>query len=315
METIKENKLEVLLLVLILVVIAGGYYFYELYNYQQHLVNAAVSQKTSDPIADTSYVTDIGAETGSIYILLLGIDKTEERESWLGLYRSDAISIVKIDLDNKSAKILSIPRDTYTYVPVEGKYDKINHAYAYGSLQSKEEAVQATIAAVNNLLNKPIINYYFLMDMEPIPRIVDDIGGVELDVEIDMKDHDADLSKGLQVLNGRQAYDYVHWRYSAGGDIDRIKRQQKFVRTLLKQQRDSGKILETARIILKYRKDFETDLSVAKFIGVAKFIAEIPQGNVTYDFLPGRGQTIDGISYWVLDTSQTDNIIEDFINS
>jgi anionic cell wall polymer biosynthesis LytR-Cps2A-Psr (LCP) family protein len=57
-------------------------------------------------------------------------------------------------------------------------------------------------------------------------------------------------------------YDYIHWRFSPGGDIDRIKRQQKFMSTFFKQQRDNGKLLETLYVVLKHDVHIETDLTM-----------------------------------------------------
>lgn len=255
-----------------------------------------------------SYKSDIGATTNIINILFLGIDKTEERESWLGVYRSDTIVIARIDLDSKKIKVLNIPRDTYAYVPVENKLDKINHAYAFGSLNGN--GIQASIDAVNEFFNKKIVDYFFLMSMEPIPGIVNEIGGVKLDVEIDMKDHGANLSKGFQVLNGDQAFDYIHWRYSAGGDIDRIKRQQKFMSVLYRQQRDSKKILETFQIVLKHKNEIQTDFTAKQMIGLATFMSDIPNGNVTYYTIPGTGEMINGIEYWV--PNNKDEVLKEF---
>lgn len=295
----------------------GGfiYYIYDSMDYRANLsTKQAKTQSEQDSdLAEKDYKSDIGAATNIINILFLGIDKTDERESWLGIYRTDTIAIARIDLDSKKIKVLNIPRDTYTYVPVENKSDKINHAYAFGSL--KGDGVQASIDTVNYFFNKNnnnVVDYYFLMDMEPIPAIVDEIGGVKLDVEIAMKNHGANLDKGLQVLNGRQAYDYIHWRYSAQGDIDRIKRQQKFMSTLYKQQRDSRKILETLQIVLKHKDDIKTDFTMKQMIGLATFMSDIPDGSVTYYNIPGRGKLIKGVSYWVPDEINTGEILKEF---
>lgn len=287
-------------------------YIYGSLNYKESLLSKHKGNQPPQPAAEVAddYKTDIGAATNIINILFLGIDKTDERESWLGVYRTDTIAIARMDLDSKKIKVLNIPRDTYTYVPVENQYDKINHAYAYGSIEGN--GVQASIDAVNHFLNKEVVDYYFLMDMEPIPSIVDKVGGVKLDVEIDMKDHGANLSKGLQVLNGKQAYTYIRWRYSAGGDIDRIKRQQKFMGALYKQQRDAGKILETFQIVLEHKDNIQTDFTMKQMIGLSKFMSDLPDGSVTYYTIPGDGDTIGGISYWVPDESDTEEVLKEF---
>lgn len=295
----------------ILLIILIGYcvsYIYGSLNYEDNLL---VEHKENDEIVDdTSEIS----ETGSIVnILFLGIDRTDERDSWLGIYRTDTIALARINLENKQIKVLNIPRDTYAYVPVENKMDKINHAYAFGSINGN--GVQASIDAVNHFVgNKEVVDYYFLMDMEPIPSIVDEIGGVKIDVEIDMKDHGADLSKGLQVLNGKQAYDYIHWRYSPGGDIDRIKRQQKFIRVLYKQQRDSGRIMETLQIILKHKDNIKTDLTMKQLIGLAKLMSDIPDGSDSYYTILGEGEMIDGIDYWMPDESYKQEVLKEFFS-
>lgn len=304
-KTMKKKKILLALLV-VFCVMAGVVtnYILDSLDYTDNLKASVLPQ--NDSVEDSDNIEGI---SNSVNILFLGVDKTEERESWLGTYRTDTIAIARINLDTKQIKILNIPRDTYTFVPIENKKDKINHAYAYGSLQGN--AVKASIDAVSKFTGNRI-DYYFLMDMEPIPSIVDEIGGVRLDVEIDMKDHGADLSKGLQTLNGKQAFDYIHWRYSAGGDIDRIKRQQKFMSTLLKQQRDSGKILETLDIVLKHKESIQTDLSLKQMIGLAKFIKEVPEGGVSYLTLSGEAKMIDGVSYWVPNEKETAELFTEY---
>jgi LCP family protein required for cell wall assembly len=301
------KKKKILLALLVIFCVMAGMvanYIRDSLDYADNL-KASVTPE-NDSVEDSNNIEGI---SNSVNILFLGIDKTEERESWRGTYRTDTIAIARINLDTKQIKILNIPRDTYTFIPIENKKDKINHAYAYGSFQGN--AVKASIDAVSKFTGNKI-DYYFLMDMEPIPSIVDEIGGVRLDVEIDMKDHGADLSKGLQTLNGKQAFDYIHWRYSAGGDIDRIKRQQKFMSTLLKQQRDSGKILETLDIVLKHKDSIQTDLSLKQMIGLAKFIKDVPEGGVSYLTLSGEAKMIEGISYWVPNEKETAELFTEY---
>ena len=318
-ESIKRNKkiwiVGLVGIIFIALLAVSASYIYGALDYKQSLLSKS---RRNQPLQspgpaveeESDYRTDIGAAASTVTIIFLGIDKTEERESWLGVYRSDTIAVARMDLDSKKIKVLNIPRDTYAYVPVEGQFDKINHAYAYGSIEG--DGVQASIDAVNHFLGQKVVDYYFLMDMEPIPAIVDQIGGVELDVEIDMKDHGADLSKGNQVLNGQQAYTYIHWRYSPGGDIDRIKRQQKFMGTLYKQQRDAGKIMDTFQIVLNYKNNIETDLTARQMIGLAKYMSDLPDGSVTYYTIPGEGNTINGISYWAPDESETAGVLKEF---
>jgi len=264
---------------------------------------------TGGPTLDTAAFT----RTNKINILFLGIDRTEERENSSSLFRADTIAVIRFDLDTRQVNILSIPRDTYTYLPITGKKDKINHAYAYGS--AKGNGAQAMIDAIGNFSGDKLpVDYFLALDMEPLPRIVDEIGGVEIDVEIAMKTHGANLDKGLQLLNGRQAFDYIHWRFAGMGDIDRIKRQQKFFRAMYKKQRDSGQLLETVGIVLKYKDYLKTNLTPAQLYGLAQLAKDIPPGSVTYLSIPGHSQTINKISHWIPDHNKKREIIATYFN-
>lgn len=266
-------------------------------------IAAAEQEEEGDLDFNKSYV---------INILFLGIDVTKEFNDPEAMHRADTISLIRIDLNTKDIKFLSIPRDTYAFVPIEKRKDKINHAYAYGSVQNK--AVESTIDAVNNFLKYGNVNYYFTFDLEPVPEIVDAIGGVELDVEVDMLDHDANLSKGFQVLDGQKAYDYIHWRYSGDGDIGRIKRQQKFLAAVYNKLKENGKLTDTIKLILDYKDSMKTDMTVKQIIGLAKLAGEVSSENISYHIIPGQGKTIDKISYWVPYESKTDELLKSFFN-
>ncbi len=258
---------------------------------------------------DINYKEDINAPSNIINILFLGIDKAEDRTQ--GVYRSDMIAIAKIDLNTNKIKVLSIPRDTYTYIPIEGKKDKINHAYAYGTLHGNGE--QASIDAVEQFLGGKMIDYYFTMDMDPILYIVDKIGGIKINVDtrMDYPDYDVCLEEGLQVLNGKEAYLYLNWRYTAGGDLDRIKRVQYFMSTLFEQLKASGKVKETLLALIKYKDNFRTDFTTKQLVAFAAFANQLPDGSVSYYNLTGSSKTIDGISYWIPDPNA--EVIKEFL--
>jgi len=259
---------------------------------------------------EVDYKEDINAPSNIITVLFLGVDKAKDRTQ--GVYRSDMIAIAKIDLNTNKIKVLSIPRDTYTYIPVEGKKDKITHAYAYGTI--KGNAAQASIDAVEQFLGAgEIIDYYFSMDMDPILYIVDAMGGIEINVDtrMDYPDYDVCLEPGVQMLDGMDAYLYLNWRYTAGGDLDRIKRVQYFMGELFKQLKASGKVKETLLLLIKYKDNFETDFTKKQLVAFAAFANQLPDGSVTYYNLTGGSKTINGISYWIPDPNT--EVISEFL--
>lgn len=249
----------------------------------------------------------------SINILFLGIDRTEERDRTLGIYRSDTIALAKINLDTKKVDIVCIPRDTYAYIPAVNRKDKINHAYAFGSVRG--DGAKSTVEAVEGFIKYGTIDYYFTLDMEPIPQIVDDLNGVELDVEIDMKTYGASLSKGFQLLDGKKAFDYIHWRYSAKGDIDRIQRQQKFFKAMYTKLREKDQLVNAAKLAITYEKYIKTNMSTKQLLSLAVLAKDISSGSTTFHTVPGEGKYINGVSYWVANEEETDSLLKQIFQS
>ncbi len=313
----RKTKLALTVLVILLVVAGGVIYFrYFRSDYEKVFSVAADSnQLMINPGGSTTIDHDekygLALNGNQVYILFLGIDKNDEREETMSIFRTDTIALARFDLANKDVKVLCIPRDTYTFVPIENKMDKINHAYAYGSMSGS--GPEESIKAVNQLLGQTVVNYYFLIDMEEIPEIVDEIGGVKVDVDMDMNSGEVVVHKGLQVLNGKQARAYIRYRKSPGGDIDRIRHQQKFIVSLLKQQKTVGKLLETAQIGLQYHGNIQTDLSFEQVIGLARFMSDIPGDQIEYSIIPGKAKMINGVSYWVMKDAEAPGVIEEFL--
>lgn len=273
----------------------------------------SVNSNGSEMKVVTSIETDPEFGTNNtINILFLGIDRTIERDKTLKVFRTDTIILAAINLDTKNVQVLSIPRDTYAYIPCLKRQDKINHAYPKGGMN--EKGIKSTIDAVNNFIKYTEVDYYFSLDMEPIPQIVDELGGVELEVETDMKTYGANLSKGIQLLDGRKAFDYLHWRYSANGDIDRIKRQQKLIKAMFTKLRDSGRLISAAKLALSYSKYIKTDLSTKQLISLAAFAKDIQDGETSFYTIPGSPKYIDKISYWIPDEKKTDKLLRQFSN-
>lgn len=236
----------------------------------------------------------------TVSILFLGIDRTEGREGTNISFASDTIMLARIDPDNRKMKALSIPRDAYVYIPLKDKMDKISYAYSFGYLEGK--AVKSTIEAIEELLQKKqIIDYYFTLDMEPVPNIIDELGGIELDVEIDMKSHGVNLSKGLQLLDGKSAFDYIHWRYGEDGDIGRIKRQHRFVKAMFKKLKNSIGKNELVEILASNEQYIDSDIGLEQMVNLFTLLSDMKEEDIKFSILPGEPDYINNVSYWIPD--------------
>ena len=150
-------------------------------------------------------------------VLVLGVD---EREGDSG--RSDTMIVLTVNPNQNSIKMLSIPRDTRTEIVGHGTVDKINHAYAFG----REEM---SIATVENLLDIPI-DYYVKVNMEGFQDIVDAVGGIQVNNELDFTNGGHHYKTGLITLDGEEALSFVRMRYDdPNGDFGRQERQRQVI--------------------------------------------------------------------------------------
>ncbi|KKB45008.1 LCP family protein [Bacillus thermotolerans] len=171
----------------------------------------------------------------NISILFIGLDESDVREESGGGngWRSDALMLATLNVEDKSIKLLSIPRDTYTYIPEVGYETKINHAYAFGG-------PAATVESVEELLDVPV-DYYVRMNFKAFMDVVEALDGIEYDVPFELSEKDSNdvhnaiqLEPGLQHLNGEEALALARTR-QYDNDIERGKRQQELLQTVVKE--------------------------------------------------------------------------------
>ena len=231
-------------------------------------------------------------------IMIMGVD---EREGDVG--RSDTLMVATIDPVRNETALLSIPRDTRVAIPRNG-YDKINAAYAYGG----EKLTQTT---VEDLLGVRI-DHYVIINTHAFQKIVDAIGGIDIDVEKRMYYEDPwdddggliiDLRPGRQHMDGKTAVTYVRYR-DEEGDIGRVKRQQKFMRACVDAVTTPAILPRLPGIISSVIDSVKTDLSVRQMLEFIGTLKESQAKGLRTDMVPGRPLYIDGVSYWIPDMAQ-----------
>lgn len=221
---------------------------------------------------DLNISEELNKNKNVINIALFGIDTRDEGYSG----RADTIMIGTLDKEHKKLKLTSIMRDTYVSIPGK-KYDKINHSYAYGG-------PELTIKTINQNFDMNITDYV-TVNFEALEKIVDAVGGVEIDVknnEIDMLNAIlAELdniegnsskqvtSSGLQTLNGRQAVAYSRIRYVGNGDYERTERQRAVLENIVNKVLNEGSLSQALALIKNLTPYIETSLSNTQMIGYA----------------------------------------------
>ena len=242
-----------------------------------------------------------------INILLIGLDDGDP-DNPDGPRRSDTMMVASVDFQNKAINLLSIPRDTRVPIPSHVGYDKIAHAYFYGGSD-------LAVRTVTEFLHIPI-HYYIAIDWQSFIKVVDILGGVDLNVEHDMNYDDPyenlsiHLSKGNQHLDGEKAGQYVRFRHDELGDIGRVERQQHFLQALNSQMLQSGTILKLPALMTTISKYVHTDMNMYDLAKVGNLLRDMKANSLHSEMVPGDFKTINDISYWSPDIDKTKALVK-----
>lgn len=247
-----------------------------------------------------------------INILLLGVDDGDP-DTPDSPRRSDTMMVASVDFENKSINLLSIPRDSMVKIPGYEGYDKITHAYFYGG-------PSLAVRTVKDFLNIPI-HYYVAIDWKSFIKVVDILGGVNLDVEHDMNYDDPyeklsiHLVKGNQHLDGQKAGEYIRYRHDELGDIGRVERQQHFVQALNSKMLQSETLLKLPSLLTTISKYVHTDMNLYIFAKIGNVLRDMSANSLHTEMLPGDFATINEISYWLPNKQKTQALLKTMFNS
>ena len=240
-----------------------------------------------------------------IHVMILGVDSRKD-----DVGRSDTMMVAALDTDKGKAALLSVPRDTRVAIEGHG-YEKINHAYAYGGHEMSQKSVESLLG-VN-------IDHYIIINTTAFERIIDAMGGVDINVEKRMYYEDPwddngglviDLYPGEQHMDGKKAIQYVRYR-DGEGDIGRIGRQQKFVKACLSKLISTDMLPRLPKFIEEASAAIKTDMSVPELLRFAKQMKEVHNNGLTAQMVPGQPAYLQDVSYWIPDITDLRQLIMD----
>lgn len=241
-------------------------------------------------------------------VMIMGVDK---REGDVG--RSDTLMVATLDPKKNKVALLSVPRDTRVNIKKYG-YDKINAAFAYGGYKLSQSTVE-------NLLGVDI-EHRIMVDIQSFKRVIDAIGGVDINVEKRMYYEDPwdddgglliDLQPGEQHMDGDTAITYVRYR-DEEGDIGRVARQQNFMKAVLDKITSPSIIPRLPAIIKEVFNCVETDMSLRQMLEFASSLVDARSNGLTTDVVPGKPMYIDGVSYWIPDLKKLRYTVADTLD-
>lgn len=282
----KKNYNRLIALIIILVALIGGLIYYLYTNNNEDAAPTVTTQQSN-----------------AINIMIMGVDRRAD-----DVGRSDTLMVLTYNPADKKASLLSLPRDTRVHIE-KNDYDKINHAYAYGGHELTKKTVEA-------FLNVPV-DYYVMIDVHAFEKIIDAVGGVDIDVEKRMYYEDPwdddgglviDLYPGKQHMDGKTAIQYVRYR-DGEGDIGRITRQQKFIKAFMSQIISPSILPKLPEIIQNISSAIQTDMPIDKMISLMTDLPTVQQNGLNSTMVPGKPAYIEDISYWIPDIAKTRQLI------
>ncbi len=310
-DAVKEKKkkkkhigLKIFIFILIILAVAGGLFAKRVYDLDGNWLAALFghNKRTLENL-DKLYVLAMGESTGM----------------------SDTIIVCSYDPKTQDASMLSIPRDTFIGDSQYSAsvYDKINSLYNSGKDPEK------TLEAVNKITGLDIKNYV-LIDTEGLVKLVNEIGGIEFNVPMDMKYDDysqglhVNLQEGWQKLNGDQVEQLVRFRHNADGstysyeygmeDFGRMRTQREVIMTVAKQTiqlkniKEIGNILDIAKNYVKTNMDFQT---LKDYI---PYMVNMNTDNIKAEQLPGVSDKLNGIWFFFYDKEETQKVVDELFN-
>jgi LCP family protein required for cell wall assembly len=269
----RSRKFKVLSVIVVIFLVLGGLFGWRLYSFFHSVFGKKVGNSSSAALNEDVRPEDLHTEgDGRLNVLLMGRGGDENVAPDL----TDTLVIASIDLENKSASLLSIPRDTYVgytksdNTKINGVYAKAKETAQYQGKsddQAETAGVRAAIDAARNVAGVPI-HKYVLADYKAFRDVVNALGGVDINVPTRIDDYFTGwhFKAGPQHFDGNRALQYARTRHgSVRGDFDRSENQRRLLIAMRDKAGTTGIVANPVRLnslANAVQKNIRTDLTV-----------------------------------------------------
>lgn len=282
----KRTWLRVTGIIVLFLLICTGIYGYSVYKSLTNAVDT-MHQPIERELSEKRIEEITFKKQEPFSVLMLGVD---EREGDRG--RSDTMIVLTVNPNQNSVKMLSIPRDTRTEIVGRDTEDKINHAYAFGG-------IEMSMATIENFLDIPI-DYYLQINMEGFKDIVDSVGGVTVNNDLDFTVDGNHFPKGKITLDGREALMFSRMRYEdARGDFGRQLRQREVIQAVIKEGASLSSLTNYQKIFSALGKNIKTNLVFNEMVNIQKNYRNAAK-TVEQMSIDGDGKMINDIYYFIV---------------
>lgn len=258
---------------------------------------AAWAEKDPDYLRRTNHELN----QNRINFLFLGLDRRTKEERGPGAWRADAPMIISLNTKTGQVDLIRFPRDLHApeVDDLSSKYKgypfRINAVTAFGSLDDARRVFENATGLSQD--------FCFSLDFEAFRDTVDILGGVAVDVDPDFVKCYAweieewlngEIKAGWQYLNGKRAFNYIHWR-ERDSDTARGQRQMQMVKAIARtailriKEEPLLTTVKLTQLILRLKKekgiDFVSEFSLFDFVGFIDDLKRVNLGLTTDNFV------------------------------
>ena len=278
-----------------LFLVAGGSYLGYLAWTSWQALDSVLGPST--PGESQAAVGDDWESRGRVNLLLMGLDRrpAEGRAP----ARTDTMIILSVDPYEKSATMLSIPRDLWVQIPVANRapvQDRINAAMVHGEDLGHPGGGSALARdTVESYFDVPI-HYTVVIDFAGFQRIIDTLGGVDVYLQEPLFDPQfptADggtvsiyIPAGQQRLNGEKALWYARSRYQ-GADYGRMHHQQELLLAMREKALRLNLIPRLPELVRELGNTVTTDIPLEAAVNLGRLLNAIPPERITTKAVEG----------------------------
>ncbi|MFR0580832.1 LCP family protein [Limosilactobacillus mucosae] len=277
-------------LIIVLLCIGGAYEYHKIHSTAQGVFSSGsgkVSKKLREgkPVSVLAMGTDVGAL---------------KRGSKGG--NTDTLELITINPKKETVTMTSIPRDILIKVDTDegADYIKLNAAYQIGGAKQ-------TVKQVKELLGVPI-DYYAVVNMGVLKKVVNAVGGVDVNNPFAFDYEGQHFAKGKLHLNGHDALQYSRMRYDdPKGDYGRQNRQQQVIKSIMKNFKKSGSISAANKILDAVKDGVKTNIPIDN-VATLYSNYHVALNNIKTEHFQGMDATIEGVSFQIASPKEINRV-------
>ena len=270
----------------------------------------ATAEPTVSPTEDPNAGAPASLNENMYTFLVVGLDQVSNS--------TDTMMVGRIDTENHTIDVVSLPRDTL--VNVSWSVKKINTLYS-ADINTGGNGIDGLLDGLKDILGFQI-DCYAVVDLTAFVELVDAIGGVDYNVPVNMNYYDPtqdlyiNIPAGEQHLDGEEALKVVRFRSGyASADIGRIGTQQDFLKSVASQMLTLGNIPNLPTFIDIFEEYVVTNMSSSNLAFFVRQFLLCKSEDINFHTLPGNyGDSIKGLSYVSINISEWLEMVNTYLN-